>query len=130
MMNDGFGLDLNKFSDHPLEQVVDEVFSVAPITTSLEGVSLLGESSSGASQLEWPQGVGGLLEVGANGVDLVNEVLHGDDSVLAEGSLHQLVVGQGDSLLVDLAVASLVDELLDGFSGRITELFSIYPKVM
>ena len=55
-----------------------------------------------------------MLEVGADSVDLVDEILHADDAVLAEVLLDDGVVGQGDALLVDLAVAALVDELLDG----------------
>ena len=55
-----------------------------------------------------------LLEVGAGGEDLVDEVLHGEDVVLAERLLNDLVRGERDALLVDLAVSALVDQLADG----------------
>lgn len=50
----------------------------------------------------------------ADGSDLVNDVLDGDDAVLPEGTLDDSVRGKGDALLVDLAVSTLVDELADG----------------
>ena len=54
-----------------------------------------------------------LLEVGARSEDLVHEILDGEDVVLAEGLLNDGVVGEGDALLVNLAVAALVDKLAD-----------------
>lgn len=51
--------------------------------------------------------------MGADGVDLVDDVLHRGDPVLGESRLDNPVVGEGDSLVIDLAVASLVDELSD-----------------
>ena len=72
------------------------------------------ESTSGVGQLEGPEEVAGLLEVGADSVDLVDQILHADNAVLAEVLLDDLVVGQGNALLVDLAVATLVDKLTDG----------------
>ena len=42
------------------------------------------------------------------------EVLDGEDVVLAEVLLDDLVGGEGEALVVDLAVATLVDELTDG----------------
>ena len=70
------------------------------------------EASVGVAQLEGPQEVGRLLEIGADGVDLVHEVLHADDAVLSEVVLDDGIVRQRDPLLVDLAVTPLVDELL------------------
>ena len=55
-----------------------------------------------------------LLEVGASSEDLVNEILDGEDVMLAKRGLNDLVVGEGNALLVDLAVAALVDQLADG----------------
>ena len=64
-----------------------------------------------------------LLEVGANSEDLVHEILNREDVVLAESLFNNLVVGEGNTLLVDLAVAALVDELADGLQvGLATEL--------
>ena len=43
----------------------------------------------------------------------MHEILDGKDVVLAERLLNDRVVGEGDALLVDLAVAALVDKLTD-----------------
>lgn len=99
---------------HLADQGVDVLLAVAQVTTLNEVLELAGvEAASGVGQLEGPQEVGGLLEVGADGVDLVDQILHADNAVLAEGLLNDGVVGQGNALLVDLAVAALVDQLLD-----------------
>lgn len=100
---------------HLSDQAVDLVLAVAQVTTLDVVLELASaEAAVGVAELEGPQEVGGLLEVGADGVDLVNQVLHADDAVLAEVLLDEGVVGQGDALLVDLAISTLVDQLLDG----------------
>jgi len=87
---------------------------VAEITTLNEVLELAWtEAASWVGQLEWPQEVAGLLEVGADSVDLVDEVLHADDAVLAKVLLNDGVVGEREALLVDLAISTLVDELAD-----------------
>jgi hypothetical protein len=55
-----------------------------------------------------------LLEVGADGVNLMDEILHADDTVLAKMLLDDGVVGKRNALLVDLAITTLVDEFPDG----------------
>ena len=72
------------------------------------------ESSSWVAELEWPQEVGSLLEVGSDSIDLVDQILHTDDTVLAETTLNNGVVGKSNTLLLDLSVSALVDELTDG----------------
>lgn len=52
-----------------------------------------------------------LLEVGAGSSDLVYEVLSGENVVFSESGLNDSVVGKRDSLFVDLAISSLVDQL-------------------
>ena len=52
----------------------------------------MGESSSWGSELEGPDEVVGLLEVGYAGVDLVDQILNTDDSVLSEVLLDDCVV--------------------------------------
>lgn len=44
----------------------------------------------------------------------MDKVLDGEDVDLSKRSLNDLVVGKGNALLVDLAVAALVDQLADG----------------
>jgi len=84
--------------------------------SSLDEMSKLAlvETSSWVGQLEWPEEVGGLLEVWTDSEDLVDKILDTDDTKLAEGSLNKGVVGESNALLVDLSVSTLVDELADG----------------
>lgn len=106
---------------HLADQSIDVLLTVTGITTLDEVPELPSmEATSGVGELEGPQEVGGLLEVGANGVDLVDEILDTDNSVLAKSVLNDLVVRQSDSLLVNLAVTTLVDELADGLEVRVT----------
>ncbi len=101
--------------------MVDVFLPVSPISSSLEGVSLGSESSSGSTKLEGPQEVVSFLEVGSNTVDLVNKVLDGADIVLAKGLIDQGVGGKRNTLLVDLAVTSLENKFADGLAGGISE---------
>ena len=57
------GLNRIRASEHRLNQLVDEYFSVSPISSHLERMTLGVESSSGTSKLEGPQKVVGFLEV-------------------------------------------------------------------
>ncbi len=74
------------------------------------------ESTSRVAQLEWPQKVTGLLEIRPHSNNLMNQVLHTDDAKFAQLLLDDLVIGKGYTLLVDLSVAALVDEVADGFN--------------
>lgn len=106
---------------HLADESVDVLLTVAQVTTLDEVLELAGaEATVGVGQLEGPQEVGGLLEVGADGVDLVDQILDTDDTVLAEVLLDDGVVGQSDTLLVDLSVSTLVDELLDALQVGVT----------
>ncbi len=71
------------------------------------------ESTSGVAQLEGPEEVGSLLEVGANSVDLMNQIFHADDAVFAEILLNDGVISERNALFLDLAISTLVDELAD-----------------
>jgi hypothetical protein len=83
------------------------LFSVSPISSSLEGVSLVGETSSWCSELEWPQEVVGFLEVWTDGIDFVDQILDASDTALAQNLFDDGVACQRNSLLVDLTIASL-----------------------
>lgn len=103
------------------DQRVDLLFAVAQVTTLNEVLEFSrAEATVGVAELEGPKEVGGLLEVGADSDDLVNEILHADDTVLAEALLDDGIVGQGNALLVDLAVPALVDELLHALEVGVT----------
>ena len=73
-------------------------------------------SSSWCSELERPEEVVCFLEVGPNGVDFVNEILNAGDVVFSQIFLNDFVIRNRESLLVDFAVASLVNESADVFS--------------
>jgi hypothetical protein len=93
-------------------------------------MSLVGESSSWGSELEGPDEVVGLLEVGSAGVDLVDQILNTDDSVLSEVLLDDCVVWKRNSLSVDVGEPSLVEKSLDGLSRRVSKDKKWnYPKV-
>lgn len=106
---------------HLLDQVVDELLSVTGVTTLDEVRELsLSETTVRVGQLEWPQEVVDLLEVRTNSGNLVDQVLNGDDTELTQSSLDDSVVGQGDSLGVDLTETSLVHQLSDGGQVGVT----------
>jgi len=66
----------------------------------------LSPSTSRVAQLERPQKVVGLLEVGSDGVNLMNQILNTLDSVLAQGIGDDCVVSQWDTGAVDFSVAT------------------------
>ena len=106
---------------HLADESVDVLLTVTSVTTLDEMLDLAGvEATVGVGELEGPEEVVGLLEVGANGVDLVHQVFHADNAVLAEVLLNDLVVGKSNALLVDLSVATLVDELTDSLEVGVT----------
>lgn len=106
---------------HLSDEGIDVLLTVTSVTTLDVVLELAGaEATSGVGELEGPEEVVGLLEVGANSVDLVDQILHADNAVLAEGLLNDLVVGKRDTLLVDLSVTTLVDELTDTLEVGVT----------
>lgn len=105
---------------HLGDELVDVLFPVSEITTLdevLEFASL--ETTSRVRKLERPQKVSGLLEVGAHGVDLVDQILNADDAILAKAGFDNLVVGKSNALLVNLPVTTLVDQLADSLQRRV-----------
>ena len=65
-------------------------------------VGLLSPSPSWVVQLEGPQEVGGILEVGSNSEDLVDQILNTDDSQFAQLVLDDVVRGDSSSISIDL----------------------------
>jgi hypothetical protein len=58
---------------HLADEFIDELLAVTKVTALNEMLELAGtETTSGGRELEGPEEVGGLLEVGANGKDLVD----------------------------------------------------------
>lgn len=107
---------------HLADQAVDVLLTVTKVTTLNEVLELAGtETTSWVAELEWPEEVGGLLEVGSNSVDLVDQILHADNAVLAEVLLDDGVVGEGDAVLLSsLGVSALVDKLTDRLEVGVT----------
>jgi len=99
---------------HFLDQIVDVLLSVAKVTALDEVVGDFPPAASWAGKLDWVQVVVGGLEVIADGVDLVHQVLDAVDAQVAHGLLDNIVVADLDSLTVNLDGASLVDHVLDG----------------
>jgi hypothetical protein len=69
------------------------LFPIAQITTlnKMLGLARL-EATGGATQLEWPQEVGNLFEVGSGSVYLVNKIFHADDAILTQRIFDYFVV--------------------------------------
>jgi len=117
-------------SNHSCDEGVNELLSVSVSTISLsKWVSLELESTEWWAELEWPQEVVTSLEVWSACDDFVNETLNASDStsdisVLVLGAEFigdDAVVSEWNSASVDFTIASLVDELPDGFSWWVAE---------
>lgn len=103
------------------DKSVNLVFTVTLVTTLNVVLELpLAEATSWVAKLEWPKEVGGLLEVGANGEDLVDQILNTDNSVLAKAVLNDSVVGKSNALLVDLSISTLVDKFANSLQVGVT----------
>jgi len=102
---------------HALHQLVDHLFPVSSITSLGEVDPLVLPSSKGIVELERPQEVIGSFEVGPTRVNFMNQILHADDVVLPKIVNNELVVRQRHSLPVNLSIASLVDQLANGFQS-------------
>ncbi len=96
---------------------------VAPVTATslMESMSLSDEATSRGSELERPEESVHFLEMGTNGVNLVDDILGAVDAQMTEILRNQTVVGQGDSGSVDLEISSLVHELAHSGQRRVSE---------
>merc|ERR1719433_1315613 len=130
---------INKLLDHFLQEVVDLVFSATEVSTLDKVVGLLSPSPSWVVQLEGPQEVGSILEVGSNSEDLVDQILNTDDSQLAQLILNDVVGGDGSSVSIDLDKSTFVDEITNslqvgtpvgdvGLSLQVTRVKTQWPE--
>ena len=71
------------------------------------------------TQLERPQEVARLLEIGSHCHNLVHQILHTNNPQFSQLLLDEGVICQGDALFVDLAVPALVDQVAHGFRGGV-----------
>jgi hypothetical protein len=60
----------------------------------------------------------------------MDKILNGEDIVLAKSLLNDLVVGEGYALLVDFAVAALVDQLTNSLEVRLAALTSDHVSTL
>lgn len=105
---------------HLSNKSIDLILPIPQITTLHKVLELpRSEATEGIAQLEWPQEVACLLEVRSHGEDLVDQILHTHNAVFSEVIFDDLVVGERNPLLVNLAVSALVNELPDGLEVRI-----------
>jgi len=105
---------------HLPDELVDTLLTVSQVAALDKVLELPRPKPAGRiAQLERPQEVARLLEVRADGDDLMDQILHAHDAVFPQVILDDLVIGEGDALLVDLAVAALVDEGADGLEVRV-----------
>ena len=74
-------------------------------------VGLLSPSSGRSVQLEWPQKVGGVLEVWTNRHYLMDQVLNTDDSHLAKLALNDVIGGYWSTVSINLDKSMLVDQV-------------------
>jgi hypothetical protein len=123
---------------HAVQQFVDLVLAVAVVTALHKVIGLLVEAATRVAQLERPQEVGDLLEVGSNRPDLsevqivtcewkkaslipnlMDHVFNANDVVFAQVAFHNIVVGEWLALPVLLHVSTLVDQLTDALLAGI-----------
>merc|ERR1719506_1251542 len=114
---------LFRCSVHPADELVDLLLAVAPVTALglSVPVALGDEASARRVKLEGPEEVVRLLEGRADGVDLVDQLLHAVDAVLAEVLGEDVVIHQRNAGLAHLAVPPLVDQLLHRLQVRVAE---------
>jgi len=104
-----------------VNQVIDASLTIAIVTAFDEMPKLPeGPATVGVGKLERPKKVIGLLKVGPDGEDLVNQIFDADDTKLAQMLFDERIVGYGNALLVDFDVTSLVDKVADRLEIRFT----------
>jgi len=106
--------------EHSCDEFIDAAFTVAPVTRGVVWVSLGGVALAWGGQFEWPKEIVGSLEVGTAGGDFVDQIFHAGQTLFAEAVFNNFVVGEWDSLAVNLSETTLVDELGDQFLGWVT----------
>lgn len=97
------------------------LFTVTTITTFDEVLELAwAEATGGIGQLEWPQEIASLLEVGTGREDFMDEIFDAHDPILAQRLFNDVVIRKSNARSVHLSVTSLVNQLADGFDIRIS----------
>jgi 2-succinyl-5-enolpyruvyl-6-hydroxy-3-cyclohexene-1-carboxylate synthase len=106
---------------HGLNQVVNESLTVTSITTfNIVKELTFSPHVVRVGELEGPEEVRSLLEVRTDSRDFVNKIFNTDDVVLAERLFNNRVISDGDTLLVNLSISTLVDQTTNGLQVRVT----------
>jgi len=105
---------------HASDESVDVHLTITSITALLEVGGDLVEAATRAAQLERPQELVGLLESRADGEDLVDQILNTLDTVLAKDTLDDGVICDRDTLSINTAETTLVDELTNRLEVGVT----------
>lgn len=101
--------------DHLSQQLVDSLLSITSITTLNEMLELSRPPPTRRiTQLEGPQKVVGLLEIGSNRENLMDQILHTLNSIFAQRLGNERIIRQWNTGAVYLAVSALVDEVTNG----------------
>jgi len=105
---------------HLPNELVDVLLPIA-LVTALDIVLefALSPAASGIRELERPKEVRYLFEVRPNGGDLVNKIFNRDNVVFAQLLLNDGVRGEGEALVVNLAISAFVDKLTDRLQVRL-----------
>ena len=82
-------------------------------------MALRDEASPRRVELEGPEEVVAFLEGGSDSPEFVDEVLHARNALGAELAVDDGVVGESNAALIDLSVATLVDEAADGVAAGV-----------
>ncbi|MBL2545208.1 hypothetical protein ELJ63_30600, partial [Klebsiella pneumoniae] len=97
-----------------MDERVDRVATVSGITTLNETLELSRSPTTvRVGQLERPEELASLFEVGAASVDFVNQILNANKPMFTEVLFDDSIVLDWDSLALDLGEASFVEQLLD-----------------
>lgn len=107
---------------HPVHQRVYLVLPVAVVASFTEVITLLPETTTRVGEFERPQKFVGLLEVRSDGVDFMDQVLHAQNTKLAQLVFDDAVGCDWDTLSVEFGKAPLVDQLPDCFEVRVPEV--------
>lgn len=94
-----------------MDQRIDLVLAVARLATLNKVRHLLSlEATRRVGHVEGPQERIDVLEIGADSEEFVHHVFDADDAEFAQGLLDDLIIGDGDALLVHFGESALVDE--------------------
>jgi len=108
-------------SQHFRDKVVNILFSVSPISTSLERMTLGSESTSRSSQFEGPQKVVCFLKVRSDSMNFINKIFDSGNTLLSKSLINYGIVGKRNSLLFNFTITSFEYKFSDSFSWRISK---------